>query len=87
MNPLSRSRLEETVKFINQNYPLWNVPNIGQTHHYPIETVETLRAALDALLNPEVTQEMNDAGYAVGPRTAYCDAVYKAMIQKLTEDV
>jgi hypothetical protein len=85
MNPLSRSRLEAASEFIGS---LWDRNSITALNH---TEYETLKAALDALLNPKVTDEMAISGIKVAfnPETINCDwsGMYKAMIQKLTEDV
>jgi hypothetical protein len=80
MNPLARSRLEAVSNKIKLQITHCDIPSL----RYDLDTLD---AALDHLLKPEVTDEARSIGEEL-IKYYSCDAdqVYKAMIAELTKD-
>lgn len=78
MNPLSRSRLQRTL--IGLNYKI-------VSGDISIQEVETVRAALEHLLNPVVTEEMQNHGSVQRHHNkGTCSDIYLNMIAALTKE-
>lgn len=86
MNPLARSRLEGAKSRLGMMHLNWQHADIDN---------ETILAALDALLNPQVTDDMIKAMKQAYNYDGLCNddaqdndmpACYKAMIAELTKE-